>query len=262
MAKRKDAPGYQLGRFSGCAVHATTVFIRKVSTPPRPSPQKTRPAKEPPRSPATSTSAQAVPSGNARLPCSLTMSCRRSGTMKSTPSHPPRRASGKIRQKVNSEPKPRKMRAGMVNMTPAASDSPAEPVVWTMLFSRMVERPKARRILMESTEMGIEAETVSPARRPTYTVTAPKRSPKSAPRITARMVNSFRLSSADTYVRNSPGGAVELQARPRIAVGSLTETSLVLAPKLDAAVCGGIMPQEDEAGKRILPVFLWRRLLS
>ena len=50
---------------------------------------------------------------------------------------------------------------------------------------------------MESTEMGIEAETVRPARKPTYTVTAPKSSPKRAPRITARMVNSFGLSSAD-----------------------------------------------------------------
>ena len=87
--------------------------------------------------------------------------------MKSTPSHPPSNASGKIRQKVNSAPKPRKINAGIVNMTPAASDSPAEPVVCTMLFSRIVERPKARRMLMESTEMGMEAETVRPARNPT-----------------------------------------------------------------------------------------------
>src|SRR5229473_6080542 len=216
MAARNDAPGNQLGLASGCEVQACTVFIKNVYTPPRPSPQKTRPANDPPRSPATSTSAQAVPSGNVRLPCSFTINCRRSGIMNSTPSHPPRSASGKIRQNVNSEPKPRKISAGIVNITPAASDSPAEPVVCTILFSRMVERPNARRMLMESTEMGIEAETVSPARKPTYTVTAPKSSPKSAPRITARMVNSFRLSSADTYVRNSPGDAVELQARPRI----------------------------------------------
>ena len=87
--------------------------------------------------------------------------------MKRTPSHPPSKASGKILQNVNSAPKPRKISAGMVNMTPAARDSPAEPVVWTMLFSRIVERPKARRMLIERTEMGIEAETVRPARRPT-----------------------------------------------------------------------------------------------
>ncbi len=85
----------------------------------------------------------------------------------------------------------------MVNITPAASDSPAEPVVCTMLFSRMVERPKARRMLMERTEMGMEAETVRPARRPTYTVTAPKSNPKSAPSTTARMVNSLRVSSGE-----------------------------------------------------------------
>src|SRR5713101_9136151 len=161
------------------------------------------------------------------------MSCRRSGTMKSTPSHPPRSANGKIRQNVNSEPKPRKINAGIVNMTPAASDSPAEPVVWTMLFSRMVERPKARRMLMESTEMGIEAETVSPARKPTYTVTAPKSNPKSAPRIRARMVNFFGLSSADMYVRNSPGGAVELHGR------SLNESSPSTRMEYQCGLCGG-----------------------
>jgi hypothetical protein len=72
-----------------------------------------------------------------------------------------------MRQNVNSEPKPRKISAGIVNMTPAASDSPAEPVVCTMLFSRIVERPKARRMLMERTAMGMDAETVSPARKPT-----------------------------------------------------------------------------------------------
>ena len=98
-----------------------------------------------------------------------------------------------------------------MKITPAATDSPAEPVVCTMLFSRIVDRPKARRMLMERTEIGIEAETVSPARRPTYTETAPKRMPNSAPRITARRVNSRGLSSAPTNGLNSPGGAVELQ---------------------------------------------------
>ncbi len=64
--------------------------------------------------------------------------------------------------------------AGKVKTTPAAMDSPAEPVVWTTLFSRIVGRPNGgrytpslRRMLMESTEIGIDAETVSPARKPT-----------------------------------------------------------------------------------------------
>ena len=66
-------------------------------------------------------------------------------------------------------------------------------------------------MLIDNTEMGIEAETVRPARRPTYTVTAPNNNPNRAPRMTARIENSLGLSDAGMYVRNSPGGAVELQ---------------------------------------------------
>src|SRR6266852_4450038 len=172
--------------------------MQNVYTPPSPSPQNTRPANDPPRSPATSTSAHAVPSGNVRLPCSFTINCRRSGIMNSTPSHPPSSAIGKIRQNVNSDPKPRKISAGSVNITPAANDSPADPVVCTMLFSRMVDRPNARRMLIDSTEIGIDADTVSPARNPTYTVTAPNSSPNSAPSSTALSVNSAGLSPVGT----------------------------------------------------------------
>ena len=39
--------------------------------------------------------------------------------------------------RVQSISKPRKMSAGIVKMTPPAIDSPAEPAVWTMLFSRI-----------------------------------------------------------------------------------------------------------------------------
>ena len=67
-------------------------------------------------------------------------------------------------------------------MTPEAMDWPAFPVVCTMLFSRMLARPKARRMEIESTEIGMLAATVNPARSPTYTVTAPKSTPKTAPR--------------------------------------------------------------------------------
>ena len=56
---------------------------------------------------------------------------------------------------------------GRVKMTPEAMDWPALPVLWTMLFSRMLALPKARRMEMERTEIGIDAATVSPARRPT-----------------------------------------------------------------------------------------------
>ena len=118
--------------------------------------------------------------------------------MNSTPSQPPSSAIGNIRQNVNSDPNPRKISAGNVNITPAASDSPADPVVCTILFSRIVERPNARRMLMDSTAMGIDAETVNPARNPTYTETAPNSSPKIPPSTTARNVNSLMFCDAGT----------------------------------------------------------------
>ena len=59
--------------------------------------------------------------------------------MNSTPSQPPISASMKMREYSRS--KPRKISAGSVKMTPAAMDWPALPVVWTMLFSRIGERP-------------------------------------------------------------------------------------------------------------------------
>src|SRR5580658_1472108 len=70
-----------------------------------------------------------------------------------------------------------------------------------MLFSRIDARPNARRIEIDSTEIGMLAATVRPARSPTYTVTAPKMIPKIAPRISARTESSLGLSSADTNGR-------------------------------------------------------------
>ena len=58
------------------------------------------------------------------------------------------------------------MSAGMVKTTPPATDSPADPMVWTMLFSRMVEPPRCLSTEMASTAMGIDALTVRPARSP------------------------------------------------------------------------------------------------
>ena len=65
---------------------------------------------------------------------------------------------------------PRIMSAGIVTPTPKAIDSPAEPAVWTMLFSRIVAlrvpkiREKARKSVIDSTATGIDAETVIPTR--------------------------------------------------------------------------------------------------
>src|SRR5256885_10875127 len=46
--------------------------------------------------------------------------------------------------------------AGMVKTTPAATESLAEPVVCTMLFSRIEVRPSARKIVIDSTAIGME----------------------------------------------------------------------------------------------------------
>src|SRR6478672_10671399 len=91
------------------------------------------------------------------------------------------------------------MRAGMVTPTPKAIDSPAEPVVWTILFSRIVARrmrvtaEKARKSEIERTAMGIEAETVMPTFSTRYIDEAEKMMPRIVPMTTADQVNSGTL---------------------------------------------------------------------
>src|SRR6185369_14770953 len=88
------------------------------------------------------------------------------------------------------------MRAGIVTPTPKAIDSPAEPVVWTMLFSRIVARrirvmaEKARNSEIERTAMGIDAETVIPTFSTRYIDDAEKMMPRIVPVSTAGQVNS------------------------------------------------------------------------
>ncbi len=84
----------------------------------------------------------------------------------------------------------------MVTPTPKAIDSPAEPVVCTMLFSRIVARrkpnirEKRRKSVIESTATGIDAETVMPTFSTRYSEEAPKMIPSTAPTTTAGKVNS------------------------------------------------------------------------
>ena len=59
------------------------------------------------------------------------------------------------------------MIAGIVTPTPKAIDSPAEPAVCTMLFSRIVASrtpnfDSSRKSVIEMTATGIEALTVRP----------------------------------------------------------------------------------------------------
>jgi hypothetical protein len=64
---------------------------------------------------------------------------------------------------------------------PAAIDSPAEPVVWTMLLRRIDGRPPGhavsqRKIVIDSTAIGIDALTVRPILSARYTLEAAKTS--------------------------------------------------------------------------------------
>ena len=56
--------------------------------------------------------------------------------------------------------------AGIVKITPAAKDSPADAAVCTILFSRILEFRNALNIPIDITAAGMDAETVMPANRP------------------------------------------------------------------------------------------------
>ena len=91
-------------------------------------------------------------------------------------------------------------RAGSVKIAPAATDSPAEPIVWTRLFSRMESlRRMTRMIPMEITAAGIEAEIVIPTRRPRYAFAAPKTMASRIPIRREVTVNSGTTRSAGIY---------------------------------------------------------------
>ena len=125
------------------------------------------------------------PRGTVSLPCCLTMNARRSGIIIRMPSRPPSTAT--VMTRTSSMSKPRSSSAGIVTPTPKAIDSPAEPVVWTMLFSRIVARrvpkafEKARNSVIDSTATGIDAETVMPTLSTRYSDDAPKMMPRTAP---------------------------------------------------------------------------------
>src|ERR1035437_5984176 len=83
-------------------------------------------------------------------------------------------------------------------------DSPADPAVWTMLFSRMVaSRPPAfdhsRKSVREITATGIDALTVRPTLRTRLSDEAPNTMPSRVPRIMARGVHSRMVASCGTW---------------------------------------------------------------
>jgi hypothetical protein len=130
------------------------------------------------------------------------MKALRSGIIIKMPNNPPNVAT--VITCTNFMSKPSSISAGMVTPTPNAIDSPAEPVVCTMLFSRIVARrmPKShannRNSVIESTATGIEADTVMPTFNTRYSDEAPKMIPSSTPMATAGQVSSGMTTSAGT----------------------------------------------------------------
>src|SRR5260221_11796336 len=72
---RNEPPGSHFGLYVGVLGQTENMFSfwKNVYSAPSPSPANTRLAKEPPLSPAISTSAQAVPCGSRRFPSPLTI---------------------------------------------------------------------------------------------------------------------------------------------------------------------------------------------
>ena len=98
------------------------------------------------------------------------------------------------------------MIAGIVTPTPKAIDSPAEPAVCTMLFSRIVASlnptfERIRNTVIEITATGIEALTVSPTFKTKYSDDAPNTIPSSVPMISGSSVNSRKRTFAGMYGR-------------------------------------------------------------
>ena len=130
------------------------------------------------------------------------MNARRSGIIIKMPSSPPNAPTVITLTTLMSNPSSNS--AGIVTPKPKAIDSPAEPVVCVMLFSRIVagRSPKMRAIprnsVIESTATGMDADTVMPTLSTRYSDEAPNRMPRITPAVTAGQVNSAMSELGDT----------------------------------------------------------------
>src|SRR5690625_2459574 len=141
--------------------NALTASVKNLNAAPTPSPPNTSDAPLPPSSPATRTSAQAVPSGYGNVSCSFTISARLNGIIRTVPSTPPANAIMVIVKRLGFKYQINK--AGNVKITPAASDSPVDVIVCTILFSKMdVRFIISHNIAIDITAAGMDAETVIP----------------------------------------------------------------------------------------------------
>ena len=120
--------------------------------------------------------------------------------MNSMPRTPPHSAIREISTR-DGAPSPHSLihmnRAGRVKIAPAATDSPAEPMVCTILFSNMESLFNMTRMTpMDITAAGMDADTVMPTLRPRYALAAPNSTARSIPRIMDTPVISGTTLSA------------------------------------------------------------------
>ena len=204
---KSDAPYMRVPRTSIPAI----TFPSAISNPltnqpyiaPNPNAYRITISDDPPLSPATKTSSHAIPSGYSNA--SSTMNTRRNAMVKIVPKTPPKIATQNTVTKFISSAKPITSNAGMVKIMPAASDSPADVIVWTALFSRIVTSLNfnKRSTNIDITAAGIDADTVIPMYKPKYVFAAVIRAPKTRPRMIARTVSSAMFFSALTYGVNA-----------------------------------------------------------
>jgi len=91
---------------------------------------------------------------------------RRNGTVNRVPKMPPVMAIKVTCHHGKRAQTPISTSAGSVKITPAASASPADAAVCTILLSRVAAPPQMRKQAMAMTAAGIEAQTVMPANNP------------------------------------------------------------------------------------------------
>ena len=120
--------------------------------------------------PVSNTFAVATPSGNFSF--AFKIKARLRGTVNNTPSIPPIIAILVTSQASILSQYPMITKAGMVKITPAAKDSPADAAVCTILFSKIFEFRNNRKIPIDTIAAGIDAETVMPAYNPKYAIAA------------------------------------------------------------------------------------------
>lgn len=120
--------------------------------------------------------------------------------MKRTPRTAPQTVMREIVRRLGSPISPsfaQRNSAGIVKIAPAATDSPAEPIVWTMLLSRIEFFLRMMRVTpIAMTAAGIDAEIVIPTRSPRYAFAAPNTIASIMPVITDVAVNSGVILSA------------------------------------------------------------------